>query len=313
MAQLSWPSPGYNDRAVNDTEYEAMAGRFSDDGVDGAPTDTAVVSAGTGLTVNVRADAHASVRGHAWTSGPSTVALAVGANSSGSTRVDRVVLRLDRSTWTVRAVVKAGTPGAGAPPLTQQTGDTGVYEVLLAGVTVLNGAAAVSVTRAETYIGARIRPALSSHRNPNPVVGEMCLETDTGRIRAWNGDAWTIVYSNSGTVTLDALVAGWDSVASSVLEVRSGAVHLRLGGFRRVGSTLAADTESRLPVLIPSAYRHPSRDQYALAYVSGVEIARLIIYSAADDRPGQVWITNKPSISNGESVFPASGISWVVD
>lgn len=314
MAQLSWPSPGYNDRAVNDAEYEVMSARFSDDGVDGAPTDTAVVSAGSGLTVNVREDAHASLRGHAWTSGPSTVTLAVGANSSGSTRVDRVVLRLDRSTWTVRAVVKPGTPGAGAPPLTQQTGDTGVYEILLAGVTLLDGAASVTVTRAEMYIGARIRPALSSHRNPNPVVGEMVYETDTGRVRVWTGSTWLAALDDSGVIDITTLTAAWESTAGSVLQKRNGNVHLRLGSFVRTGGTLAADTESRLPAIVPATYTHPNRDQYGLCYISGVNVGRIIVYSKNNaERAGQVWLVNKPTISSGSSVFPASGLSWVVD
>ncbi|WP_405925403.1 hypothetical protein [Streptomyces sp. NBC_00035] len=313
MAQNSWPSPAHNSRAVTDIEFEALAARFSDDGVYGSPTDTAVVSAGTGLNVNIRADVYASVRGQAWISGTSTVTLSVGANSSGSTRVDRVVLRLDRSVWTVRAVVKAGTPGAGAPALTQQTGDTGVYEISLATVTVLNGAASVTVTRAELYAGTRMRACTSSTRNTNPLVGELCMETDTGRVRVWNGTAWIILYSDSGVVAVNSPLLAWDIVADSVLQVRSGTVHLRLGGFRRVGATLTAGTASRLPVLIPSAYRHPSRDQYVVAYVSGLAIARLIVYSSADERPGQVWITNKPEIADGESVFPTSGVSWVVD
>ncbi|MEU6376822.1 hypothetical protein [Streptomyces sp. NPDC046909] len=295
-------------------EFEKIAARFSDDGVYGVPADTQVVSAGSGLNVNIRSDVYASVRGHAWYSGTSTVTLAVGANASGSTRVDRVVARLDRSAWTVRAVVKAGTPGAGAPALTQQTGDTGVYEISLALVTVLNGASAVSVTRAELYAGARLRPATSSTRNPSPMLGELCLEMDTGRVRVWNGTAWIIVYSDSGVVGLNAPYSAWTNEVESVLQERSGTVHLRLGAFQRAGGTLADTIESRLPVIIPAAYRHPARDQYCLAYLTGANIGRIIIYSNANDtRAGQVWLTNKPTISTGHNVLPASGVSWVVD
>ncbi|MEU5908912.1 hypothetical protein ABZ780_31670, partial [Micromonospora sp. NPDC047467] len=240
MAQDSWPSPAHNSRAITDVEYEKIASRFSDDGVYGRPSDTAVVSAGAGLQVNIRAGVEASVRGHAWTSGTSTVTLPIAPNTSGQTRTDRVVLRLDRSTWTVRAVVKQGTPGGGTPGLTQQTGDTGVYEVLLAGVTVLTGAAAVTVTRGELYVGSRIRPCSSNHRNTNPVIGEMCFETDTGQVRVWNGSAWKLVYEDSSWLVVDAAVSGWSKTADSVLDYQAGTVHLRLGNFSRTGGTVAS-------------------------------------------------------------------------
>ncbi|MFI1723948.1 hypothetical protein, partial [Streptomyces sp. NPDC020489] len=276
---------------MTDVEYEKIAARFSDDGVYGDPSDTAVVSAGTGLTVNIRLGVEASVRGHAWTSGTSTVTLPVGANSTGTTRRDRVVLQLDRSTWNVRAKVIPGT--VLLPSLTQQTGDTGVYEIPLANVTILNGAASVTVTRAELYAGSRVRPCTSTTRNPQPRLGEVCVEMDTGTVRTWNGTSWAVLYSASGDIIVDQPLGSWTWTTSSVLEVRSGVASLRLGSFQRSGGTLAADTQSRLPVQIPGAYQHRNRDQFVLAYVTGVEIGRLVVCSAASDTPGQVILTNK--------------------
>ncbi|MFJ2006989.1 hypothetical protein [Streptomyces chartreusis] len=314
MAQSSWPSPGHNSRAVTDLEYEKVASRFSDNGVYGTPADDAVVTAGTGLSVNVRSGVYASVRGHAWSSGTSTVTLSIGANSSGSTRVDRVVLRLDRSDWTVRAVVKAGTPGSGVPTLTQQTGDTGVYEVLLANVTVLNGASSVTVDRGERYVGSRIRPTTSTAlTDPNPQANEARWYTDTKRLALYDDGAERTVYSHSGVIVVDQNVLRWSVETASVLEERSGVVCLRLGSFQRTVGTLPGSEPSRLPVQIPAKYQHPTRDQYALCYISGVQIGRAIIFSAASDTPGQVQLTQKPSISVGDFVLPVSGISWVVN
>lgn len=314
MAQDSWPSPAHNSRAVTDVEYEKIAARFSDDGVYGTPADTAVVAAGAGLSVNVRAEVHASLRGHAWYSGTSAVNLTIAANVSGSTRIDRIVLRLDRSTWTVRAVVRQGTAGSGAPALVQDLGDTGLYEIPLALVTLLSGAGTVTVARAELYTGARIRPASSSTRNPNPVPGEMVYETDTARVRLWTGSAWTSVFDDSGDVSVDSPLSAWAINGASVLQKRNGNVHLRLGVFERAAGTLAAGDQSRLPVLIPAAYRHPNRDQYGLAYISGGVLGRIAVSSGGSDTPGQVWLTHKPSsIATGGLVLPASGISWVVD
>lgn len=311
MAQSSWPSPA-DDRVVTDAQHEKLAARFSDDGVYGDPTNAPVVTAGIGLTVTVRANVHASVRGHGWTSGSTGITLTIAPNTSGQTRVDRVVLRLDRSDWTVRAIVRQGTPGAGTPSLVRTTGDTGVYEVLLAGVTVLTGAASVAVTRGELYVGSRVRPCLSTQRNRHPERGEMGWETDTGRLILWDGSAWLMVYEDSGDVPIDSPLSTWRNASASVLERRNGSVHLRLGSFQRTAGNLSGSTMSRLPVLIPAAYRHPTRDQHILAYISGAGLARVIIYSANTDRPGQVWLENYEEVKTNQYVMPMSGVSWAV-
>jgi hypothetical protein len=70
------------------------------------------------------------------------VDVSIGANSSGSTRIDVVVLRLNRSLNTLVLGVVAGTPGAGAPALTQVAG--GNWEFPIANITVANGAASIT-------------------------------------------------------------------------------------------------------------------------------------------------------------------------
>ncbi|MDT7847185.1 hypothetical protein [Streptomyces justiciae] len=315
MAQDSWPSPAHNARAVTDLEYERIAQRFSDNGIYGDPLfNDAVVSAGTGLNVNIRAFVRGSVRGHSWYSGTSTVTLAIAANASGSTRIDRVVLRLDRSDWTVRAAIRQGTAGAGAPALVQDNGDTGVYEIPLATVSILNGASSVTVTRTELYVGTRLRPCTSTTRNPSPTVGEQCFEIDTGRVRLYTGSGWITLYDDTGVIGINAPTVAWSNETECVLELRNGSVHLRLGSFTRAAGTLAGDIESRLPAIIPADYRHPTRDQYVPVYISGAQFGRVTVYSKANtEKAGQCWLTNKPTISNGQSVLTAASISWAVD
>ncbi|MER7696158.1 hypothetical protein [Streptomyces sp. NPDC096095] len=310
MAQDSWPAPADN-RTITDAEYEQLAARFSGDGVYGSPADAAVVTAGIGLTVTIRADVTASVRGHAWTSGTTGDTLDIAPNAAGDTRIDRVVLRLDRSTWTVRAVIRQGTPGAAAPPLARDTGATGLWEILLAGVIVPAAATAVTVVRGELYVGARVRPALAAHVNPYPETGEMAWATDTQELRLWDGDRWVTTYSDSGPVVVNWPISGWEIDTDSVLEARQGIVQLRLGSFTRTGSTLPSETNSRLPIAIPSRWRHPVRDQYLICYITGAYIGRITIKSAASSQPGQVWLTQKPDISAGRKVL-TSAISWVV-
>ncbi|MDT0567926.1 hypothetical protein RM704_10660 [Streptomyces sp. DSM 3412] len=298
---------------MTDAEYEKIAALFSGDGVWGNPTDTAVVAAGTGLSVDVRAGVFASVRGHAWYSGTTAVNLAISSNSSGSTRTDRVVLRLARSTWTVRAVVKEGTPGSGAPTLTQDVGDTGVYEVLLADVTVLNAAAAVTVSRGERYVGSRLRPTTAAAlAGLPPTLGDLVYEVDTGRVRIYDGSAYRDVYSYSGAIDVSSTLSGWAVVVTPMLEVRSGVACLRLGQFSRAGGNLSGPNDSRLPILIPAAYRHPTRNVYANCYITGARIGRCTIYPANhESRAGQVWMSQKPDMTNADDVLFAD-VSWVV-
>lgn len=315
MAQNSWPSPGHNARAVTDLEYEKVAARFSDDGIYGTPADTAVVSAGIGLAVTVRANVHGSVRGHAWTSGTEGDTLSISANFSGQPRIDRVVLRLDRSEWTVRAVVKEGTPGSGAPALSQSTGDTGTYEIPLAEVTILSGAGTVTVTRRELYVGTRLRPATSTTRNPIPTLGELAYEADTGSTRQWTGSSWRTVTEDSGVIDCGFPVSAWESTVASVLEVRNGIANFRCGHFRRAAGNLSVSVDSKLPVLIPDRYVHPTRDQYILAYITGAKLCRLQIYSRSSSetqRRGELWLTHHPGVATDEYILPQSGISWAV-
>ncbi|MYW48890.1 hypothetical protein [Streptomyces sp. SID161] len=310
MADDSWPSPAHNSRVISDVEYEQIAARFSDNGVYGSPADAPVVSAGIGLTVNIRPDVYASVRGHAWYSGSSAVTLPIAPNASGQERRDRIVLRLDRATWTVRVAVRQGASSMTPDPV-QQIGATGVFEIPLAVVSLQSGAGTVTVTRSELYAGARSRPCTSKTLNPNPVAGELAVETDTGRVRIWTGSTWVLIYESSDTIKVDKPVSNWEINTASYLEVRSGTVHLRLGAFTRTAADLAGGTASRLPVFIPSAYQHRSMNYYGLAYLTGIRIGRITVFSAASDTPGQVLLTNHPTMAKDDMVLP-SGMSWAV-
>ncbi len=146
MAESSWPTVA-GSRVVSDDQWELLAMGFAVDGVVGLPTDTTVVFGdASGRQVKIRSGKIAHLVGHGYSSGTSDVVKTIGANSSGSTRIDLIVLRLTRSTLAVTAEVVAGTPGAGVPALTRNArgGGTGVWEIPLAQVTVVNGASTIS-------------------------------------------------------------------------------------------------------------------------------------------------------------------------
>lgn len=147
MAQSSWPSPDTG-RVVNDWQYERLGISFGPySGLVGNTSLSNLVYAdSTGMQVKIVSSRYAIVRGYEWYSGTSDFTVAISANASGSTRIDLVVLRLDRATWNVTVAVVAGAPGSGVPPAaTQSTGPTtGVWELPIATVTVASGAVTIS-------------------------------------------------------------------------------------------------------------------------------------------------------------------------
>lgn len=283
MAQQSWPHAAYNARAVTDSEYEALAARFSDDGVYGSPSDAAVVAVGVGLSVDVRSGVYASVRGHAWYSGTTTVNLPIAANASGATRLDRVVLRLNRANWQVNAAISQGTPGAGAPALVQDAGFTaGVFEIPLATVTILNGAGAVSVTRAEQYVGSRTRPCTSTTLPLHPTIGEQAYETDTGILRMWTGGSWVITYQDTGEVALGAGFSAWTADGGSVGRLVNGVVTLRIAK-KLTGPRLeVTDSDGSKVATVPPELRPIRPNQYFSCQFSGGHAARLEVRTNGD-------------------------------
>jgi hypothetical protein len=96
-------------------------------------------SAPGGMTVRV-SPGNAMIRGFLYKN-DANKDLTIGANVSGSLRIDTVVLRLVPTSNICTAQVIAGTPGAGAPTLTQVPG--GTWDFPLADVSVANGAVSI--------------------------------------------------------------------------------------------------------------------------------------------------------------------------
>jgi hypothetical protein len=199
VAESSWPSPA-SGRVLNDSQYEKLGLSYGvTGGVVGDFTNPQLVYGdSTGLQVKVAADRYALVRGHEWWSGSSILTLAIGANSSGSTRTDLVVLRLSRTTWDVNVIVLPGTPGGGAPSPTQNLGTTGSWDLPLATVTVANSASTITSGNV-TYVGAHLsscgqyRVATSAGLTyiPLPTSGMEAVLADGTKYR-YDTNAWVL-------------------------------------------------------------------------------------------------------------------------
>jgi len=237
VAESSWPSPS-NSRVVDDTQYEKIGIQLGPSGVYGDFTSPQLVFGdSSGMQVKIAADRYAMVRGHVWWSGSSIFTKSIAANASGSTRIDLVVLQLSRTTWDVTTVIVQGTPGGGAPTATQNLGTTGVYQVVLAQVSVASGAGSITagnVTYMATHIGAggQLRApsvaALAYVPQPHPGMG-VVLDTGDEYGRNAANSAWVIVrqvgptsYTPTFTANGGGLVLGTGGIAEAEYTVING-------------------------------------------------------------------------------------------
>lgn len=239
MAESNYPAPG-----VTQLQHERLLGRALPSGLLGDPGDQPLIYAdGAGTReIRVRVSRQAVVEGYGWQNDAVVVTKTLAANTSGSTRVDLVVLRLNRADWSLTVQVVQGTPGAGAPSATRSasTGSgSGVYEIELATVTVANNAttlAASTVTEKAWYLGEDGQILCKSSTRPPHQKGRTAFETDTGRWVISDGTTWRNAVDDSG-ITSIALSGGW-SAGTNRIQRRGGVVVLSLSASK--STTIAA-------------------------------------------------------------------------
>lgn len=206
MAETSWPFDNAN---MSEDQWTRLARLFADHGVTtlvGA-TPLVVSADGSGRQVFLAAGA-AIVRGHYY-SNDAVKTIAIAANSSGSTRIDRIVLQLDPTNNRILAVAKTGTPGSGPPGLTQT--DTGIYEISLAQVTVANGAATISagnVTLERIIVGKQPSAPDTIASILTPRTGEIAYDRTSNTLYVWNGANWCELIKRVGNSVVIASGTG---------------------------------------------------------------------------------------------------------
>lgn len=210
---------------VAEAGWRGMARHWRPSGpliTDLAPADWDVLqpSAGTGRQVLVEA-------GSAWIAGhygewDAQSALDITANTSGSTRVDAIVARVDFVNNTIELDVVEGTPGAGLPALTQ---DTSEWEILLGSSTLLDDGTTVTVADLRTCVG-------SSSGTYTPVVRN---NTTEGTISAGSS---TIRYSRlDDRVTVEAFLvfSAFTGTGTFTMSLPTDAEPLRTSAHNYVG------------------------------------------------------------------------------
>lgn len=224
MAEFAYPFSAGAGAAVNETDWSHLARNLHRGGVIGDPGSAAlqVFADSSGRQCFVR-PGMALVRGHFYLlDAQKTITLS--ANASGQTRIDTIVLVLDPSSNTIIADKHEGTPGAGAPTLTQT--DAAVYELPLANVTVPNGAvtttaAQVADRRLHDGIEVIACRAVADLDTSLLRFGTHAAELSTGLVKWWNLSAWKVTgVQDSGVVTSGfTALTGWAVTAGTQYEI----------------------------------------------------------------------------------------------
>lgn len=200
MATTSYP---FDSQEVSEAQFSQWAREFQDSGVAGSANgDSLKVSAdASGMSVKVQ-PGFAIVRGFAFLSTAVESVSISSANSSS--RIDRVVLRLDPAINSIALAVVKGTPGGGAPSLTQT--DTGIYELPLAKVTVGANATNIAASAVEPdrrFTGSRINAWSTTTRPSSPRLAQLGFNTTTSEWEFWDGTQWTALAPTINWSTID--------------------------------------------------------------------------------------------------------------
>lgn len=286
MAESSWPNPA-TDRTIDDAQYEKLGAYYGPaGGMHGDFTSPVIFGDSSGMQIKVLADRYALVRGHTWWSGSTTFTKAISSNASGSTRTDLVVLRLDRSTWAVTCEVKTGTPGSGAPALTQSLTTTGTWELPLATVTVASGAATITSGNV-TYVAPHLAPDGGPLRSnaysyvPHPFPGQKVTSSDgteatyngTDFLETWGWRDYTPTVYQNLTTTRSVLSGTTINVARYLQRHKEIHVHLEVtcanAGSNGVSVTLPTAATSRwIPVGAGGVYGGSAPTQSGVACIA---------------------------------------------
>jgi hypothetical protein len=203
---------GSGSTLTEDFWYGVLGPMLQHSGVAGTYGSTAmqVYSPVSGLKVFVRAG-NGLVRG-VGCSLDTDYEIDFAANSSGQSRIDRVVLRMDPTAHTCLPGIVQGTAGAGvAPALTQVVG--GVWEIPLANVTIPASAttgtsiATGAVIDNRQYLPMPIRQFYSANGMPptDGSFGGMAWDSTTGRPMTLRGGTWQYV-------AVDEVDSGWQNI-----------------------------------------------------------------------------------------------------
>lgn len=313
MAESSFPVAG--GAGVTDAAYERLmgpitgSGRYNFNPTSGQLSTPLIFADNSGRQVKAYANQSAIVRGFRWESGTTPPVVSLDANTSGNPRLDLIVLRLDRSNFTVRLGKTRGTPASvPAPPAAiQDAGSTGAYELPLAtvrvnssGTTGLPSIQSGDVTALDWWL-APPGAVTKTGQNPPATHGMLLHHYDTGRSYRAVGSSW-VLFGEAGAWTKLQPTAGWTSDNIYAQRV-NGLVYFQAYITLNI-SDRAPHTDMSVCVL-PAAFR-PLHDIAVPAWMSPSQ-AGLVNISAST---GSVTVRSYAQVFPNGGTLAISPVTW---
>lgn len=256
------------------TQWEILFSRYQWSGVDGTPGGTELQPTLDPASRAIKVAAGgAMIRGIRWgCDSPASTAIPA---ASGQDRVDRLVLRLDRTKSTaaeyVTLKVLTGTAGSNTPPAITQT-ENGIFDAYIARWTSAASGALTGLVDERSWMATDGMVPCFSYRRPSSGFGTLMGELDTAKFRVGLGAGNFITFAeDSGSVQLFA-EGNWKTSFTNVGRRLNGWVRLRIALERTVNSLVVGnagtDNGSPLVATIPASLR-PEIVEYGDYYIAG--------------------------------------------
>lgn len=219
----------------------------------------------------------AFVRGFYIANPSSTYTASVPAKSAAD-RMDRLVLRLDRTASTaanwLKPVIVQGTSGSLTPPALQSS-ETGSWDLPLCRWTTKADGTLAGLVDERQLSGGQFLVFRSGARPPAspPRQG---YELDTGKPMYADGSQWNYYDSDTGWVSMTLTNSAWKQFLNCAARVRNGVVFLRIAVQRQNSTFTKTDPDGSPLFTLPLQFR-PESNQYGTTSISGGGTARVDI------------------------------------
>jgi hypothetical protein len=249
----------------------------------------------------------ALVRGF-YTSGSSITSTGA-PTASVSPRIDRLVLRLDRTASTaanwIKPVIITGTPGSSpsAPAIQSSLSASGQWDLPICQYRAETNGSLTSLVDERYKLSVPFTVMMSASR-PSASPPRIGWEIDTSRLVYSDGTSWHVLVSDTGWVNL-SMASGWTQGGFGLAtRIRNGICHLS-------GSVIAASnpTTDKLIASLPAAAKPDKTTEFPVYLTTGA-VVQCVAY-AGDARAGQLWLVgNAAAVDSGETLSVA--VSWPV-
>lgn len=274
-----YPAPG--NPLTTLTQWEKLFARYQWSGIDGTPGGAGMQASldPSNRAVKVATGA-ATVRGVRWEcDAPASTPIPA---ADSQDRIDRLVLRLDRSKATAQEYVAlkvlTGTPGANTPPSVTRTED-GIFDDYICQWRSAASGALSDLEDERSWMASDGIVPCFSYRRPSSGFGALMGELDTNKFRVGLGAGQFITFAeDTGNISLPP--TGFWATSSGLTNAGqrlNGWVRVRMALTRTTNTLRTSDTDgSPLLATLPDALR-PSVVEYGRASMSGRSSAELVI------------------------------------